>query len=204
VTLGIILGGRIGYVLFYRPGYYIENPLEALAVWHGGMAFHGGLAGAALAVILFAWRNRIPVLSYLDIVSCVAPPGIFLVRIANFINGELWGRVTYSVPWAMYFPTGGPFPRHPSQIYEALTEGVLLFVVLFAMTRLGALKRPGLVAGAFGIGYAVARSFCEFFREPDALVLGGPLTIGQAYSIPMVVIGIGLVVYALRRKPVTA
>jgi phosphatidylglycerol:prolipoprotein diacylglycerol transferase len=204
VTLGVVIGGRLGQVLLYEPSYYFANPWEIPQVWHGGMAFHGGLAGAAIAIILFAWRNGIPILSYLDIASAVAPPGIFLVRIANFINGELWGRITYDVPWAMYFPTGGPFPRHPSQIYEALTEGVLLFVVLFAMTRLGALKRPGLVAGAFGVGYALARSFCELFREPDALVFGGPLTIGQAYSIPMVIIGLGLIVYAMRRRPVTA
>jgi phosphatidylglycerol:prolipoprotein diacylglycerol transferase len=133
-----------------------------------------------LAVIIFAWISKIPILSYLDIVAAVAPIGLFLGRIANFINGELWGRVTFDVPWAMYFPTGGPFPRHPSQIYEALLEGLALFILLFVMTRMGALRRPGLVAGMFGIGYAAARSFCEQYREPDGWAIENVLTIGQA------------------------
>jgi phosphatidylglycerol---prolipoprotein diacylglyceryl transferase len=205
VTVGVVLGGRLGQVLLYAPGYYFAHPLEIIQVWHGGMAFHGGLIGAALAVILFARQNGIPILSYLDIAAAVAPPGLFLVRIANFLNGELWGRET-DVPWAMIFadPDAGGVPRHPSQLYEAATEGLLLFLVLFVLTRLGALKRPGLVVGAFGLGYAVARSFCEQYREPDGWVIDGVLTIGQAYSLPMAILGIGLIVHALIRRPQTA
>lgn len=204
VTLGVVIGGRLGQVLLYEPSYYLANPFEILQVWHGGMAFHGGFLGAMLAVIIFAWISKIPILSYLDIVAAVAPIGLFLGRIANFINGELWGRVTFDVPWAMYFPTGGPFPRHPSQIYEALLEGLALFILLFVMTRMGALRRPGLVAGMFGIGYAAARSFCEQYREPDGWAIENVLTIGQAYSIPMVVAGLLLIAYALLYKPRTA
>jgi phosphatidylglycerol---prolipoprotein diacylglyceryl transferase len=202
VAIGVVVGGRLGQVLLYEPSYYFANPLEILQIWRGGMAFHGGLIGAALAVILFAWRREIPILSYLDVAAAVAPIGLFLVRLANFINGELWGRVT-DVPWAMVFPRAGTEPRHPSQLYEAALEGILLFLVLTLLVRLGALKRPGLVAGCFAIGYAAARSVAELFREPDGLVFGGPLTLGMAYSIPMVVAGLGLAVNAWRpaRQP---
>ncbi|WP_413992650.1 prolipoprotein diacylglyceryl transferase [Labrys okinawensis] len=203
VTLGVVLGGRLGQVLLYAPGYYFANPWEIPQIWHGGMAFHGGLIGATLAIVVYAWANRIPVLSYLDVISAVAPFGIFLVRIANFINGELWGRETTDVPWAMIFsdPEAGGVPRHPSQLYEAATEGILLFVVLLALTRLGGLKRPGLIAGVFGLGYAAARSFCEQYREPDGWAIKELLTIGQAYSLPMAIIGIGLILNAFLRKP---
>jgi phosphatidylglycerol---prolipoprotein diacylglyceryl transferase len=198
VAFGVIIGGRLGHVLIYDPTYYAANPAEIIEVWRGGMAFHGGLTGAALAIILFARRHRIPVLSYLDVASAVVPIGLFLGRLANFVNGELWGRVT-DVPWAFIFPHAGGEPRHPSQLYEAALEGVALFVLLFVATRLGALKRPGLVTGLFGIGYAVARSISELFREPDAYVVG-PITAGQALSLPLLLIGIGLVLNASRRR----
>jgi phosphatidylglycerol---prolipoprotein diacylglyceryl transferase len=200
-AFGVIIGGRLGQVLIYEPGFYLSHPAEIVKVWHGGMAFHGGLVGAGLAIILFAWRHKVPVLAYLDVASAVAPVGLLLGRLANFVNGELWGRIT-DVPWAFVFPNpeAGPFPRHPSQLYEAGLEGLLLFLVLFVATRLGALRRPGLVTGLFGIGYALARSFAELYREPDGYVLG-PVTAGMALSLPLMLIGLGLVLNALRRRP---
>ena len=203
VAIGVIVGGRLGQVLLYEPSVYFSDPILIFETWKGGMAFHGGIAGAAIAVIAFARRHHVPVLSYLDIASAVAPIGLFFGRLANFVNGELWGRVT-DVPWAFIFPNTDGLPRHPSQIYEASLEGLALFALLFVMTRCGALKRPGLVAGTFGIGYCLARSFCEFFREPDGLIFGGPLTVGMAYSLPMLAIGLGLVGYALARRRATA
>lgn len=201
VTLGIILGGRIGYVLFYNPAYFIAHPAEILQLWNGGMSFHGGFAGCVLAVLLFAWRRKIPVLSLGDVTCAVGPIGLCLGRLANFINGELWGRPS-DVPWAMVFPNGGPLPRHPSQLYEAALEGLLLLLVLAFAIRLGALKRPGLIIGIFAAGYAVARSFCEMFREPDAQLgfLFGGLTMGMLLSVPLLLAGIGFGVYALRKK----
>jgi phosphatidylglycerol:prolipoprotein diacylglycerol transferase len=200
VTLGIILGGRIGYVLFYNPSYFAAHPLEALELWKGGMSFHGGFTGCIAAVVLFAKSRGIPVLSLGDVTCAVGPIGLFLGRLANFINGELWGRPA-DVPWAMVFPSGGPLPRHPSQLYEAALEGVLLFVVLGLLVRGAALKRPGLVIGAFAIGYALTRSFAELFREPDAQVgfLWGGLTMGMLLSLPLLLFGIVLIAIALRR-----
>jgi len=198
VTLGVILGGRLGQVLLYEPAYYFAEPLRILQIWKGGMAFHGGIAGAAVAIVLFARRHGVSVLSYLDIASAVAPIGLFLGRIANFVNAELWGRVT-DVPWAFIFPNTDGQPRHPSQLYEAALEGLALFILLFLLTRRGALKRPGLIAGVFGIGYCLARSFCEIYREPDGIFFG-PITTGMAYSIPMFAIGLGLIGNALTRK----
>jgi phosphatidylglycerol:prolipoprotein diacylglycerol transferase len=199
VTLGIILGGRIGYVLFYNLPYFLANPAEILQLWNGGMSFHGGFTGCVLAVLLFAWKRKVPVLSLGDLTCAAAPIGLFLGRLANFVNGELWGRVS-DVPWAFVFPHGGPQPRHPSQLYEAALEGIVLFVVLALLVRGGALKRPGLVIGAFAIGYALARSFCELFREPDAQLgfLWGGLTMGMLLSLPLLLAGIAFVVYALR------
>jgi phosphatidylglycerol:prolipoprotein diacylglycerol transferase len=201
VTLGIILGGRIGYVLFYNPGYFAGHPLEILQLWKGGMSFHGGFLGCVLAVILFARHRGLSILSLGDITCAAGTIGIFLGRIANFINGELWGRTT-DVPWAMVFPTGGPLPRHPSQLYEALLEGLVLFVVLAVLIRAGALKRPGFVLGAFVFGYAVARSICELFREPDAQLgfLWGGLTMGTLLSLPLLLAGIALMAAAVRRR----
>jgi phosphatidylglycerol---prolipoprotein diacylglyceryl transferase len=202
VTLGIILGGRIGYVLFYNLPYFAANPLQIVQVWHGGMSFHGGFIGCVLAVFLFARHRGIPVLSLGDITCGVGPIGLFLGRIANFINGELWGRPT-DVPWAMVFPEGGPLPRHPSQLYEAALEGIVLFFVLSFLMRKGALKRPGLIIGCFAVGYAIARTTCEFFREPDIQLgfLWGGLTMGMLLSIPLFLAGVGFIVYALKHPP---
>jgi phosphatidylglycerol:prolipoprotein diacylglycerol transferase len=200
-VIGIIVGGRVGYVLFYNFAYYLTAPLEALAIWHGGMSFHGGLAGMALAVWWFSHRRGLPVLSLGDLVSAAAPIGLFFGRVANFINGELFGRAS-DVPWAVAFPAGGPQPRHPSQLYEALLEGAVLFLALNWLIRRGALQRPGLVFGALLIGYGLARVFVEFFRLPDPQIgfLWGGLTMGMTLSAPMIAIGVGLVLYA-RRAP---
>jgi phosphatidylglycerol---prolipoprotein diacylglyceryl transferase len=195
VTLGIILGGRIGYVLFYNPSYFAAHPLESFQLWKGG------ILGCVLAVILFARHREISILSLGDITCAAGTIGIFLGRIANFINGELWGRPT-DLPWGMVFPTGGPVPRHPSQLYEAVLEGLLLFVVLTASIRAGALKRPGFILGAFSFGYAVARSICEHFREPDPQLgfLWGGLTMGTLLSLPLMLAGIALMAAAMRKE----
>jgi phosphatidylglycerol:prolipoprotein diacylglycerol transferase len=199
VTLGIILGGRIGYVLFYNLPHFVAHPLEIFQLWQGGMSFHGGFTGSVLAVVLFARSRGLSILSLGDITCAVGPIGLFLGRIANFINGELWGRPT-DVPWAMVFPTGGPVPRHPSQLYEATLEGLALLIILAVMIRMGALKRPGLIIGAFAVVYAIARSFSEFFREPDAQLgfLWGGATMGQLLSIPLFLAGLAFVAYALK------
>jgi len=200
VTLGIILGGRLGYVLFYNFTWFIAHPLEIFQLWQGGMSFHGGFLGCVAAVLLFGWRNRVPVLSLGDITCAVGPIGLLLGRLANFINGELWGRPT-DVPWAFVFPTGGPLPRHPSQLYEGALEGILLFVLLTLMIRRGALQRPGLIIGTFAIVYGLARIFSEFFREPDPQLgfLWGGLTMGMLLSLPMIAAGIAFVLWAMRR-----
>jgi phosphatidylglycerol:prolipoprotein diacylglycerol transferase len=205
VTLGIILGGRIGYVLFYNPSYFAEHPLEAFQLWKGGMSFHGGFTGCVLAVVLFARKNKIPILSLGDVTCATGTLGVLLGRIANFINGELWGRPT-DVAWGMVFPSGGPVARHPSQLYEAALEGLLLFIVLALLIRGGALRRPGLIIGAFAVGYSLARSFCELFREPDAQLgfLWNTITMGTLLSIPLLAFGIALIVNALRRPPTSA
>ena len=202
VTLGVILGGRLGYVLFYNFGYFADNPLEALQLWKGGMSFHGGFLGVVAAVILFARARRIPVRSLGDVACAVAPIGLLLGRLANFINGELWGRPA-DVPWAMVFSGAGPLPRHPSQLYEAALEGIVLLAVLAVLVRAGALKRPGLILGAFSLGYGLARSIAEFFREPDTQLgfLWGGLTMGMLLSLPMILAGALLIAQALRRKP---
>ena len=201
VTLGIILGGRIGYVLFYNPEHFAEHPLEIVQLWNGGMSFHGGFTGCVVAAILFARKRGIPTLSLGDITCGVGTIGLFLGRLANFINGELWGRPA-DVPWAMVFPGGGTLPRHPSQLYEAALEGLVLLAVLTILMRAGALKRPGLIIGCFAVGYAIARTTCEFFREPDAQLgfLWGGLTMGMLLSAPLLLAGIGFIVYA-RRHP---
>ncbi|PZM13781.1 prolipoprotein diacylglyceryl transferase [Rhizobium tubonense] len=200
VALGIVLGGRIGYILFYDLQAVIENPIRALEIWNGGMSFHGGLIGTTIAMILFAQRSKIPVWSLFDIVAAVVPIGLFFGRIANFVNGELWGRIS-DAPWAMVFPTGGPFTRHPSQLYEAGLEGIVLFLVLALMTyRFLALKTPGTITGVFVIGYALSRIFVEFFREPDAqlgYLLGTNwLTMGMVLSSPMILLGIWAILRA--------
>ena len=200
-ALGVIVGGRLGNVLFYDPSYYFAHPIEIFKLWEGGMAFHGGLIGALIGVYLFARRYGAPFLTTLDLVNLAAPIGIFLGRIANFIRPELWGRPT-DVPWAVIFPGSDGQPRHPSQIYEALLEGLAVFVVLQIAARMGALRRPGLIAGLFGVGYGAARIFCEFFRDPDPRLedLGHGLTMGMVLSAPLVIIGICLIVFANRRR----
>ncbi|MEX0591555.1 MAG: prolipoprotein diacylglyceryl transferase [Xanthobacteraceae bacterium] len=199
-ALGIVLGGRIGYVLFYQPTYFLSHPLEIFVLWRGGMSFHGGFIGTVLALILFAWRRKIPVLSMLDIAAIVTPIGLLLGRLANFVNGELWGRAT-EVPWAVVFPHAGPQPRHPSQLYEAGLEGVVLFLTLYFAMRRGALTRPGLIGGLFVAGYGLTRVFGEFFREPDAHIgfLAGGLTMGMLLSLPMIIIGVIAIIFAMRR-----
>ena len=211
MTVGVILGGRLGFVLFYEPGYYLSNPSEILAVWKGGMAFHGALLGCGLAIWAFSWRNGCNALSAMDACAAAVPIGLFFGRIANFINGELWGRPT-SVPWAMVFPEAQavhndtvPVPRHPSQLYEAALEGLALFVLLRLLThRHGGLQSPGLVTGMFLLGYGLARSFCELFRQFDvdhAFSAYG-FTPGIVYSIPMILLGIWFIRSAQSRVAV--
>ncbi|WID97930.1 prolipoprotein diacylglyceryl transferase [Bosea vestrisii] len=203
-ALGVVIGGRLGFVLFYNLGEYLANPLEIFAVWKGGMSFHGGLAGAAMGLWVFARRRGYPPLSALDLGAVVAPIGLFLGRIANFVNGELWGRPAPDVPWAIVFPHGGPVPRHPSQLYEAFSEGLLLLVILMIVVRVGGLKRPGLAAGLFGMGYGIARTTCEFFREPDpqlGFLFGtGWLTMGMVLSVPLFLAGVVLVLRQRRES----
>lgn len=204
-AMGVVVGGRLGFVLFYHPAYFAQNPLEILQVWKGGMAFHGGLFGAGAVVFFWARRNGLDPFAMLDIAAAVAPLGLMLGRIANFVNGELWGRAT-DVPWAIVFPHAGPLPRHPSQLYEAATEGLLLLIVLAIVVRRQGFAHPGRIAGLFGIGYAVTRIFCEFFREPDrhlGFLAGGWLTMGMVLSVPMAVAGLWLYRRA-RPAPVAA
>ena len=218
VILGVILGGRIGYVLFYQPQIYLSDPLQVLRVWEGGMSFHGGFLGVVAASILFCWRNGIAMLSTGDMLALATPLGLALGRIANFINAELWGRAS-DLPWAVVFPgeaalcNGLPCGRHPSQLYEALLEGVILGAfVLWAVWRAGWLKRPGATMGLFIAGYGVARFIVEFFRQPDAQFTGAGnplglawqfagwgLTQGQALSLPMVAVGLW---FLWRARPV--
>ena len=192
-ALGVVIGGRLGYVLFYNFGFYISNPLEIPAVWDGGMSFHGGILGTTVAMILFARKRGIPVWSMFDTIAAGVPIGLGVVRIANFINSELWGRVS-DVSWAVYFPNGGPLPRHPSQLYEAALEGFVLFFVLALLIWKGnKLKAPGFIAGAFVAGYGLSRILVEFFREPDAqlgYLVGGWMTMGMVLSVPMVLLGV--------------
>lgn len=204
-ALGVVLGGRIGYVLFYNLPFYLENPAEMLKVWQGGMSFHGGLIGCFLGLVWTARAHKLPILSLTDVAAAVAPIGLFLGRTANFINGELWGRVT-DVPWAVAFPTGGFLPRHPSQLYEAATEGLLLGLILLMLIRAGALKKPGYATGVFGIGYGAARIFCEFFREPDPQIgfLFGGATMGMLLSVPLILIGATMVMRSRRTESVGA
>jgi phosphatidylglycerol---prolipoprotein diacylglyceryl transferase len=201
-TLGIILGGRLGYVFFYKPGYYLFHPLEALYLWHGGMSFHGGLIGMLVAIWLFARRRNISPLALGDIVAVVTPIGLLFGRLANFINAELYGRVS-DVPWAMIFPTDpARLPRHPSQLYQAALEGLVLLVVLGVLARRVELRRrPGFLGGCFLVGYSIARLSGELFREPDAHLgfIIGPVTMGQLLSLPMLAAGLYLIVSSARR-----
>ena len=198
-ALGVILGGRLGYVLFYKPVYFLQNPLQILTLWEGGMSFHGGLLGVILAILLFALRNGVSPFMLSDLVAIVAPIGLFFGRLANFVNGELWGRIT-DVPWAMIFPRGGPVPRHPSQLYEAGLEGLVLFIILQVCLRVFRLnEKPGLLSAIFFLGYGTFRFVCEFFREPDTQFVG-PISMGMALSIP-VWLAAGILFWLALRKP---
>ncbi len=197
-VLGVVLGGRLGYVLFYQPSVYLAHPLQIFAVWEGGMSFHGGMLGVAIAMFTFCRRNAIPLLGFSDRIATVVPVGLGLGRLANFVNGELWGRPAPDwLPWAMIFPRAGMIPRHPSQIYQALLEGLVLFIVMISLSRIASLRaRFGLLTGVFLCGYAAARITGEFFREPDAFLgfLAFGATMGQLLSIPMAVAGLWLIV----------
>jgi phosphatidylglycerol:prolipoprotein diacylglycerol transferase len=196
LILGLLIGARLGYVIFYNLSYYIQHPLEIFAVWHGGMSFHGGLIGSAIAGILFCRRLKIDVWQVADLVIVTAPIGLGLGRLGNFINGELYGRVT-DVPWAMIFPEGGPLPRHPSQLYEFFLEGVVLFSILWVLKNKR--FRTGILSSLFIIFYGVFRFFIEFFREPDVQIgfILGIFTMGQILSAAMVFLGI--VIFYLRK-----
>ena len=203
--LAIVIGGRVGYVLFYNLPYYLQNPTEIINTLDGGMSYHGGMLGLMLAVVLFTWRKgNGNWLNGLDVIASVATIGIFLVRIANFINAELYGAPT-TLPWGVVFPTDPEqLPRHPSQLYEAALEGLLLFLVIRIVTHVFyGLRRPGLVAGIFGIGYGLSRIAVEFVRLPDSqlgYLYGGWLTMGMVLSIPLVIAGVGLVFWAATRR----
>jgi phosphatidylglycerol:prolipoprotein diacylglycerol transferase len=203
-TLGVVLGGRLGYVLFYKPTFFVSNPLEILMVWHGGMSFHGGFLGVVVAGLLFARCQGVPALLLADLLATAAPIGLFFGRIANFINGELFGRIS-DAPWAMIFPHGGPLARHPSQLYEAGLEGLVLFAIVGTVALASRARyRPGLISGLFLIGYGCARSTVELFREPDAHLgfILGPVTMGQLLSAPMIVVGVIALIIALRRPTI--
>lgn len=203
VMAGVVLGGRVIGVILYDPAPYIRDPLEIFRTWHGGMAFHGGLIGVIIAIFLFAYRHALRPLAIGDLVATVVPVGLFFGRIANFVNGELWGRVS-DAPWAMVFPDrdAGPLPRHPSQLYEAGLEGLALGLVLWWLVTRGWLQREGFLTGTFLAGYGVARSFCELFREGDTIWLfpSAPMPAGMMYSLPMVAVG-GWMMWRAARSP---
>ena len=205
-TLGIILGGRLGYAIFYQPELW-DNPVDVLKLWNGGMSFHGGLVGTMLAVAWVAWRGGLNFLRVADYIAVCVPFGMLFGRLANFVNGELWGRVTdASVPWAMVFPDGGPLPRHPSQLYEAVLEGALMIVVMLLLFwKSRARYRPGLLCGVFAAGIAAGRFLVEFFREPDAqlqeFAVRTGLSMGQWLTIPLFILGLAIIVRALVRPP---
>ncbi|MCQ8241724.1 prolipoprotein diacylglyceryl transferase [Rhizosaccharibacter radicis] len=207
-TLGVVIGGRLGYILFYQPSLYLSHPGAALALWHGGMSFHGGMLGVVVALLIYTRRHRIPTLGFADRLSVVVPIGLGLGRCANFINGELWGRpAPADLPWAMIYPQVDGVPRHPSELYEALLEGVLLLLVMVMLARSERIRaRGGLLTGGFLLGYATLRAFAEHFRQPDAFLnyLAFGTTMGQLLCIPMAIAGIGLILWALRRPPLVA
>ena len=209
-TLGIILGGRMGYVLFYAPAQFAANPAEIFKLWEGGMSFHGGLIGTVLAIAWVTWRGNIPFLRTADYIAVCTPFGLLLGRLANFVNGELWGRAAESqIPWAMVFPGAGPAPRHPSQLYEAVLEGLVLGVILLAMFwKTHTRWRPGLLVGIFSLGYGLSRFVVEYFREPDEqlqeFARATGFSMGQWLTIPMILLGLVLLIRALRRAPMGA
>jgi len=201
-TLGIILGGRLGYVLFYRPGFYFDDPIQILRLWDGGMSFHGGVIGTSLGILWMARKHRLDWLRVHDYIACCVPFGLFFGRLANFVNGELWGRPT-DLPWAIIFPTGGEVPRHPSQLYEAGLEGLLLFAILwFLFWKTDARYQPGKLVGAFLLVYGFSRFLVELVRQPDQGLENLPwgLTMGQTLTVPMVLGGAWLIATAKRRR----
>ena len=212
MVLGVVLGGRLGFVLFYNPAYYAQNPIEILQVWQGGMSFHGGFLGVVIATILFTRSRGIALWQAADAVALAAPTGLLFGRLSNFINGELYGRAT-DVWWAMQFPTTDAYgrrdwtnltePRHPSQLYEAFLEGLVLFIVMWAVALRGGLKRPSLMVGIFFFGYGASRFFVEFFRQWDPqlseMVATYGITMGQILSLPMIVLGLLMILNAYRR-----
>lgn len=219
LILGVIVGGRLGYVLFYNLPYYAANPFDVIRIWDGGMAFHGGFVGVVLAVIIYCFKNKIPLWSGADLIAVSSPPGLFFGRIANFINAELWGKPT-DAPWGVVFPGDraqdcdgvvGLCARHPSQIYEALLEGLVLFFILIILIYFRGFKRPGLVTGVFAIGYGLSRFFVEYFRVPDPQFFSNSnpygfaikageygLTMGQTLTLPMILFGLMVMTYSLR------
>ena len=202
-TVGTVLGGRLGYILFYKPSFYLADPIQILQLWHGGMSFHGGALGVITALILYCRRYKIDILEFGDLLCCVVPLGLFFGRVANFINGELWGRVADdTVPWAMVFPSDpSQLPRHPSQLYEAGLEGLALLAILHLLWRNEAVRqRRGTLAGVFLLGYGVARAIVEFFRQPDDFLgfLWGGATMGQLLSVPLMIAGLLFIVKAKR------
>ncbi|WP_448582619.1 prolipoprotein diacylglyceryl transferase [Thermaurantiacus sp.] len=202
-TIGVIAGGRLAYVLFYDPATYLANPVKILALWEGGMAFHGGLLGVILAIVLYCRAQALSVWRVLDYVAVVTPIGLLLGRLANFVNGELWGRPTDG-SWGLIFPGGGPQPRHPSQLYEAALEGAVLLVLLsFLFWRTDARLKPGLLGGLFVLLYGLFRFLVEFFREPDAQLgtLATGLTMGQTLSVPMILFGVWHIARVRHRQP---
>jgi phosphatidylglycerol---prolipoprotein diacylglyceryl transferase len=202
-VLGVVLGGRLGYVLFYNFGFYIHHPFQILAVWQGGMSFHGGLFGAVVAMFLFAKKYKINFLELMDTLAIAAPIGLFFGRVANFINLELYGRVTGS-NFGVIFPNAGDLPRHPSQLYEASLEGLLLFIILFSLAKFTKIReKTGVLSGLFLILYSLARAFIEQFREPDeqiGLLFNHNITMGQVLSIPMIIVGIVVIIIAVKKK----
>jgi len=199
-VVGVLLGGRVFYILFYNLGEYLAHPLTMFELWHGGMSFHGGMIGVITAAFLFARRKKINFLAFTDPLACVTPVGLGLGRCANFINGELFGRTT-DVPWAIVFPRGGDVPRHPSQLYEALAEGLLLLIIIFLMSRSPKIRaRAGILSGTFLLLYGTFRFIIEFFREPDPQLgfLFAGATMGQLLCAPMIVAGIGVLIYSIR------
>lgn len=203
-TLGVLIGGRLGYVLVYQPGLYLQHPADILKLWEGGMSFHGGATGVFVALLIFCRRNGLNWMRVGDYLCCVAPIGLFFGRLANFVNGELWGKAT-DVPWAIVFPNGGDVPRHPSQIYEAGLEGLALFVILsWLFWRTDARTKPGFLGGVFIGGYGLFRFFVEYFREPDAQLEEFArithLHMGQWLCVPMILVGLYCVLTAKGRR----
>ncbi len=203
-TLGVLIGGRLGYVLVYQPGLYLQHPADILKLWEGGMSFHGGAAGVFVALLIFCRRNGLNWMRVGDYLCCVAPIGLFFGRLANFVNGELWGKAT-DVPWAIVFPNGGEVPRHPSQIYEAGLEGLALFLIVnWLFWRTDARTKPGFMGGVFIGGYGLFRFFVEFFREPDAQLEEFArithLHMGQWLCVPMILVGLYCVLTAKGRR----